>query len=113
MKGYATLEDILATRSTISKLRSLNIKLDPEGYVSLTQVNGSLSYSALVNDKKKTNPFFFGVSDWQYCTLALAITQECQNDYIDQSDIDFVNHVFKFKKPITYADVQEFNSKYI
>ena len=55
--------------------------------------------------------FFEGLTQEEELALALAVKQETQNAYIDESDIKTVNDFFDVK--ITFKMVQELNSKYI
>lgn len=113
MKGYAKLSEITPTQNTIHRLRSLNIKVYSDGMISVKDIEDNSALKALVKDRIENEPFFMGLSNKQHAILGLAITQEEQNDFIHQEDINFVNFVFGFEKPITYEDVQKYNSKYI
>jgi hypothetical protein len=113
MKGYVKLSEIGPTQNTIHRLRSLNIKVYSDGMISVKDIENNGPLKALIKDKVATEPFFMGLSNKRHAILGLAITQEMQNSHIHQEDINFVNFVFCFDKPITFEQVQEYNRKYI
>lgn len=98
--------------SVIEGLRRLGIELNCFGFIALSEsIVKSYSYDLMVKDLPTKSLFAEKPSAKNLCTLALAIHQEITNDYIDQSQIDFVNQWLDLG--ITYNDVQEYSSKYI
>ena len=95
------------------QLKKLNIFITDFGFITLTDnQTENYYYKSLIEDlNKKHGVFFIGPTPEEIVTLALAVTQEEQNNYIQQDDINFVNDFFGFT--ITFDDVQKFNSKYI
>lgn len=113
MKSKITIKTWLDLQDVMSKLKRLNIHLRMFGMVEVTDQSNCYAYKALVEDKKDVFGFTHDLVDRDICALALAITQEEQNDYIGHDQIATVNDFFQFVEPITYEDVQNFNSKYI
>lgn len=97
--------------STLHQLKTLGIVVTMFGNVEPSEKG--YAYEAMIRDLIENTPFFLGVTTKQICTLCLAEYQEDCNNFIDQSEIDFVNSFFEFEEPITYEEVQEFNSKCI
>jgi hypothetical protein len=111
---FHTIEQLNTSAATINSLIRLGIRI-VDGMPELYDGNLNYCYQALMDDIKK-DPFSFGnPSAKQICTLALAIHQEDQNEFIEPEKIAFVNTIFcsYFDKPITYKEVQDFNSKYL
>jgi hypothetical protein len=115
MKQFSNYSELSKAAHTLNSLTRIGLVFGLAGYPELKDGNNNYAFLAMVNDLRNSCPFFIGESAKDICTLALAIHQEQQNDYIEQEKIDLVNHVFgfAFNFTITYEEVQNFNSKYI
>jgi hypothetical protein len=112
-----TFKQLDAVAMAIQSLKRLDIVVDVNGGDASVKVMHQDApdhhpYQMLAEEKAKDTwqPF---VSTKEKCILALAITQECQNEHINEFQIAEVNNFFEFEKPITYEQVQEYNRKYI
>lgn len=104
-------------KTIIANLNSINLEFIPHSFsiVSLKGFEHSYAYKALVADLTDTT-FGYPRSPTvkEEMILALAITQEDQNDYIREEQIEIANSIlFADEELITYEDVQAYNSKYI
>jgi hypothetical protein len=114
MKGYSKLSEMNSVLSTIHVLSRFGIKVLDDGQVTLRKDFVSQgSIDLLTAHLREKTPFFMGLTIKNMATLALAVYQECQNNYIQQEDIDLINYILEFKKPITNKDVQFYNSKFV
>lgn len=104
------LEQIQIAKSNL--YRNCGISLNEWGGVDASEFKEQKG-RLLIWLKEEINPFFESPSNRDLAILSLAVKQEDQNDYIGLDQIGVANTFFKFEKKITFAEVQEFNSKFI
>lgn len=116
MSDYSIAFKVL---NKINELKSLNILLSEDVFqpVQIKDQASCYAYKAMAEDLKSDIAKTFGFEELpgnrSVCLLALAITQEDQNEFISHSQIKTVNDFFEFINPITFDEVQEFSSRYI
>lgn len=113
MTTYRQFQNI---SNIINQLKTLNIIVSLNSFddIQISQQNDCYAYKAMYEDITNQCPFkLLKPSIKDICILGLAITQEEQNNYITEYQIEIVNEFFQFEKPITYEDVQKYNSTYI
>lgn len=99
-------------RAQSSLYRDTKISLNAFGGVCVSCMRDQVAtMTSYLRDEK--NPFFSVPDQRDLVILRLAITQEEQNDYISQDQIDAANKFFTFNKKITFEEIQEYNSKFI
>lgn len=113
-KKKISIVDINKALDVISYLKKMNIEIGPSGNISI--VNGSEVVGKFLSMNMMEATFKNGVSFRDKIILAMALTQEEQNEQVYPEDVDFVNSIFLghyYGSLITAEVINEYAQKYI